>query len=696
MFIKKVKNTLNTSLSLLQLFLLNAILLNAYQNNDKIFELPDFYVTASKYQEAISDLPPNVYISSEEAIITQNFLNFEDVLSNQPGIFLVSSGGTGTLTSLFARGSESNHTSILINGRRLPSGQSGQYDLGQLPIVNTSSVEMVVGDASSLYGGGSIGGVINIRSDIGYSYPRQSFRLRTGTYSSETSYSKSFKSGSFYGSLGLSSLYDSGYQPNAYFRRNSANLYFNKKINQKLNFDLQVYGYNSSLGVPGSTNTTYPPKAAYPQNEKNNTKTYLISPGLEMKLNENIKFKSILNYTFNDLIALNTPSVILDVDNLDYSYLEEAFSVDNYFTISNRINSIKSIIGFSYEDKKYELDPIGSGSGRTTIRHGYTTESLYGKSTIELGENTELSLSGRYSQFSKFFESKESGAIEISRSLNDKNNSKIFISSSYGFTPLDAIDMIYVSSIDDTEFRHEVMRSNVVGFKAYNETSKSEFGISIFSNKIFDIADFYETYNATINRDPITDDFLTYDNGDPIWNYGDPVNSYDTADTKQDGFEVFFRKKFINDLQINLSYSYLDASITEGTLGSRSIYKFEEDLYNEGFATDNNTYVNSAQEGDQLIRRPMHKINLGLLYTVNSALDFGLNLIGAFDREDIKDYKLQQIEDIVNVRMYSNYYFSDTGKIFFTVNNVTNEEYEWTPGYPGQPRNFNIGARFEF
>lgn len=683
-------------LSLVHISFFSAFLLNAKINNHKIFELSDFVVTASKYKESIKDLPPNVYNRSEEAIITQNFLNFEDVLINQPGIFLVSNGGTGTLTSLFARGGESNHTSILLNGRRLPSGQSGQYDLGQLPIVNGSSVEMILGDASSLYGGGAIGGVINICSNISNSDSAQSFRLSTGTYLSETSYSRVLKEGSNYYSFGFSTLYDKGYQPNAYFRRNSVDLYFNLAMNKKLNLDLQIYAYDSSVGVPGSTNTTWPLSAAYPQNEKNNTKTYLISPGMEMKLNENIKFKSILNYTFNDLIALNTPSVIFDVDNLDYSYLEEAFSVDNYFTISNRINSIKSIIGFSYEDKKYELDPIGSGSGRTTIRHGYTTESLYGKSTIELGEYTELSLSGRYSQFSKFFESKESGAIEISRSLNDKNNSKIFISSSYGFTPLDAIDMIYVSSIDDTEFRHEVIRSNVIGFKAYNETGKSEFGISIFSNKIYDIADFQETYNATINRDPITDDFLTYNNGDPIWNYGDPVNSYDTADTKQDGFEVFFRKKFINDLQINLSYSYLDASITEGTLGSRSIYNFEEDLNNEGFATDNYTYVNSAQEGDQLIRRPMHKINLGLLYTVNSALDFGLNLIGAFDREDIKDYKLQQIEDIVNVRMYSNYNFSDTGKIFFTLNNVTNEEYEWTPGYPGQPRNFNIGARFEF
>ena len=69
------------------------------------------------------------------------------------------------MTSLFARGSESNHTTLLINGRRLPSGFSGQYDLGQLGLVNASSVEMVRGDVSALYGGGSIAGTVNIRTD---------------------------------------------------------------------------------------------------------------------------------------------------------------------------------------------------------------------------------------------------------------------------------------------------------------------------------------------------------------------------------------------------------------------------------------------------------------------------------------------------------------------------------------------------
>lgn len=670
---------------------LSGLRLNAEVVEDKILKLPDFIVTASKYPEKTGEMAPNVYVSSDEAIQTQNFLNFEEVLMNQPGIFLVSNGGTGTLTSLFARGGESNHTSILLNGRRLPSGQSGQYDLGQLSVVNASSVEMILGDASSLYGGGSIGGVINICSDITDFNIGESFSLRTGTYSSEASYSRVYKRDLDFYSFGISSLYDKGYQPNAYFRRNSANFYYNKLLYDKLSIDLQLYAYGSSLGVPGDKNSFL-----YPADEENDTETYLIAPGMELVFNENVKFKSVLNYTYNDLIALNTPSVLVTVDNLDYSYLEETSSIDNFFTISNPLGSAKSIIGFSYEDKEYELDPIGNNSGRTRIRHGYKTKSVYGKSAVNLDEYTVLSLSGRTSKFSKFFESKESGAIEISRSLNDKNNSKIFFSSSYGFTPLDAIDMIYVSSINDTEFKHEVIRSNVIGFKTYNEAEKSELGISIFSNKIHDIADFEETYYATINRDPETGDFLMTQYGSPSWSFSEPVNRYVTADTKQKGFEVFYRKQFINDLQISLGYSYLDASITEGALGSTSIYNYEEDVNDEGFATENAEYVNSAQKGDQLIRRPMHKINLSLLYPVNSKFDIGLNAMAAFDREDIKNYTLQSIEDICHIRIYGNYYLTDSGKIFFTINNALNDKYDWTPGYPGQPRSFDMGARFKF
>ena len=56
-------------------------------------------------------------------------------MANQPGVFLVT-GGIGKATSLFTRGSESNHTAFLFNDRSCPTGQSGQYDSGLLGLVN--------------------------------------------------------------------------------------------------------------------------------------------------------------------------------------------------------------------------------------------------------------------------------------------------------------------------------------------------------------------------------------------------------------------------------------------------------------------------------------------------------------------------------------------------------------------------------
>ena len=72
-----IKRTGILFLALVKLTLSASATENTEVRNDKIFKLPDFVVTASKYQEAIRDLAPNVYVSSDEAIVTQNFLNFE-------------------------------------------------------------------------------------------------------------------------------------------------------------------------------------------------------------------------------------------------------------------------------------------------------------------------------------------------------------------------------------------------------------------------------------------------------------------------------------------------------------------------------------------------------------------------------------------------------------------------------------------
>jgi vitamin B12 transporter len=151
--------------------------------NDKeaIYRLPDYVITASRFPEVIDELSPSVSYISLEQLESSHWQSLSDVLLQMPGAFLVSNGGMGTVTSLFTRGSESNHTTFLLNGRRLPSGFSGNYDVGQISLVNLSSVDMVRGDNSSLHGDGAIGGVVNLRSAKATIGLKQSVQVEGGS-----------------------------------------------------------------------------------------------------------------------------------------------------------------------------------------------------------------------------------------------------------------------------------------------------------------------------------------------------------------------------------------------------------------------------------------------------------------------------------------------------------------------------------
>lgn len=72
-------------------------------------------------------------------------------------------GGTYQNSEVKLRGFSSLQTSILINGRRLQRGNlSAGADLNRIPIAAIERIEILPSSASAIYGGGAIGGVINI------------------------------------------------------------------------------------------------------------------------------------------------------------------------------------------------------------------------------------------------------------------------------------------------------------------------------------------------------------------------------------------------------------------------------------------------------------------------------------------------------------------------------------------------------
>lgn len=85
-----------------------------------------------------------------------------ELLGRQAGIEFRQSGGPGTTSSLFMRGTNSNHVLLLVDGLRVGSVTAGGAAWENLPLEQIERIEIVRGSASALYGSDAIGGVIQI------------------------------------------------------------------------------------------------------------------------------------------------------------------------------------------------------------------------------------------------------------------------------------------------------------------------------------------------------------------------------------------------------------------------------------------------------------------------------------------------------------------------------------------------------
>ena len=84
------------------------------------------------------------------------------VLRTVPGLDVVQSGSRGNTTSVFIRGSESDHVLVLIDGVEANSTTLGAFNFAHLTTENVERIEVLRGAGGTLYGSQAIGGVINI------------------------------------------------------------------------------------------------------------------------------------------------------------------------------------------------------------------------------------------------------------------------------------------------------------------------------------------------------------------------------------------------------------------------------------------------------------------------------------------------------------------------------------------------------
>lgn len=124
----------------------------------------DLVVTATRVETPVRDLPADVTIIDVEDALSRGQTTLAQALEEAPGLGVVSSGGIGQQTSIFAGGANSYHTLVLFDGIRLndPSTPNSSFDGGQDQINGLMRLEVVEGPMSAVFGSDAIGGVVNM------------------------------------------------------------------------------------------------------------------------------------------------------------------------------------------------------------------------------------------------------------------------------------------------------------------------------------------------------------------------------------------------------------------------------------------------------------------------------------------------------------------------------------------------------
>jgi vitamin B12 transporter len=148
-------------------------------------------VTATRTETPIRDVIASVELILGEELLRQPASDLGDALRKVPGVEVARLGGPGQQTSLFIRGTESNHVLVLVDGLRINPGTIGSASIQNIAPELVERVEIVKGPRSTLYGSDALGGVINVITRSGTAdgasiqagfgrYDTQSANLRAG------------------------------------------------------------------------------------------------------------------------------------------------------------------------------------------------------------------------------------------------------------------------------------------------------------------------------------------------------------------------------------------------------------------------------------------------------------------------------------------------------------------------------------
>lgn len=525
-------------------------------------------------------------------VLDLDFLNnalakdLTSLLKNNLAIDVSNNGGMGQLSSIFLRGSNSNHTLVKINGIKINPSTAGGASVYNLDTQLINTVEIGYGPLSAIHGSNAIGGVIDIstksqsksvKTALGLSLGPDEFRkyiFKTNQEISDNIFfniSASNSKTDGFPSLSNSDL-DRGYENKTII----SNIEFNSEFT---NIELSSWSAEGDIEylVFGSPTSQEYKNSAY---------------GLEISNN----FERLFFYEFNlstsqDLIRQNDLNFLglIDITNTKREFVEFILSEFQVFGEGD--------LAFGINKEKENIDYSSYG---TIYKKEINTKSIFASSSFEFQKNSFFS-SVRSSNHD-IYDDNLSWNVEGLRNLNSKWKMGLSRGSSFR-SPVSSELYGFGGNIF---LEPEINSSSEINIKQIRENSR--LNISVFKNNVTNLIDF---------------------------DYQDYVLKNITQTTNE-GLEIRY-KLLGNNWDINFTFRAQDPKDNQGEQllrRSKKSASFSLTKNINGFTTSFNFSAFGKRKDFGDIRLPGYGLsNLSTSWVINKKLKFSLKLENVFDKD---------------------------------------------------------------